>query len=405
MPDFGNRVGIALIISIVLSILIVLFSTNSRTSALLRGDFPGFYVLGSIVAQNKSDDLYNLELQRKIQNLAWPELAGSFLISVYPPSLAILLAPLGFLNPRTAQLIFTLLSCAGLFLSFLALKNRSDFLKKSPYLLFALIITNPFVLIGTIGGQNTAFSIAILTSGMFLIEKMNQSSSKFTGIMAGIVFSLWLFKPQFGIFLIPGFVFFRLWSPLLGFLGGAIGHYIAGVILLGPDWPISWIRKLIEFSSINYLSNSTNQASIIGTFNVVFRQAGLNQELIAAISFLGILLLTSAALYLLSKRIGTQPQSIGISFWVFLGTIPLIAPQTLYYDIGIIFMCLMNSLKGLEILRYEKLIFKLMVLIQLLALFLTLYRDSVSVPIFAVPAALYACIAVFSALKQKKTLL
>jgi hypothetical protein len=260
-------------------------------------------------------------------------------------------------------------------------------------------------LVGTLGGQNTAFSIAILSLGAAMLEKTMRDRSSSSGILAGLIFSCWLLKPQFGLLLVPGFIFFRLWQPLLGFMLGAACQYLVGVILIGPFWPLNWARKIMEFSALNYDINSINQASIIGTINVVLSR----QFDTRLFSILAITLLTLSYLFILTrgKKYRTQ-ENFMPAFWAFLAAIPLIAPQTLFYDVGIIFFALLNCLRGSIALRTESSILTTLTAAQVIACLTHQYREDLPIPLFFLIATFYCSLALAIALKQlyhKKRLL
>ena len=410
MNNFFNRIGIALTLSVLLSITISLFSNSDKKSSLLRGDFPGFYVLSKIIVDHDASQLYDLDLQRKIQNEAWPELNGSFLISVYPPALALLLSPLGFTSPVVAQIIFSLFSTLCLLLSFNFLKKRTDFISSSPWLLFAFLITNPLLLTGTVGGQNTAFSIGILTLGMALIEKMNKDHSVYTGIAAGLILSCWLLKPQFGIFLFPVLLCFRLWLPLLGYITGGFLQYISGAILLGLLWPIEWAKKLAQFSALNYNINNINQASIVGTLNIVLQDNGMQQSSLQIFSYVAIASLTCLSLIFLTKLYNSKNiQNSPPILWLYFALIPIIAPQTLFYDVGIIFFACLNCLIAKISSKTENAILAVLTILQVIAWFVHAYRESVHYPLFVMLSISYFLLALYFTVKlgpkpQKKPL-
>lgn len=389
ISNLENRIGIALSTSILVAILIVLASETSPSSALLRGDFPGFYVLAKIVVSGQFDKLYDLELQRQIQNQAWPLLDGAFLISVYPPSLALALSPLGYLSSVWAQAIFSSCSFLCLLGSFFYLKSTSRFLEGSSWLLFGLILSNPLLLIGTLGGQNTAFSIAIITSSMALLDSALKRDSVIKALLAGVLFSLWLFKPQFGIFVFPALIIFRLWVTAAGFLIGALLHYLAGATLLGPNWIWHWLTKIAQFSELNYNTNLVNQASPFGAINMFLANSDFSSSegnLITAL-----LLATSSVILLDYLRKRSFFESTKTFFlWIYLAWIPLAAPQTLFYDIGIIFFASLICLRS-DSTSQEKTFLKVFVLLQASCWLLYGLREEFKYPFFAIIALCYFC--------------
>ena len=91
---------------------------------------------------------------------------------------------------------------------------------------------------------------ALLMAGALLAIKRGSDP------LAGILLGLSIAKPQMAVLLIP-FVFLwagwaRRWS-IVAWGVGSIAGLLAVSILLIPDWPVMWLRQLLEYPSYSYL--------------------------------------------------------------------------------------------------------------------------------------------------------
>ena len=329
-----NKVGLLVSLSILIAVVCVLSSPQARTSALLLGDFPAFYCLAKIADSEQSSEIYNLNLQTEIQNKAWPELDGGVLISVYPPAVAMTLLPLARLPASQAHIIFTALSITALFASFWILLIQHRDYSKWKFAIFGLIIANPFILLGTLGGQNTAFSLLIISSGIYLLNL--SSKDKRYELLSGLILSLWLLKPQYGLSIIPFLLIFRLKNACLGYLSGFIIHYLAGVYLIGWHWPAYWLKSISEFAAINYSSNQdihTSLLSLITLANSYLRV--ISSDMTSLITFLAFPAMAIGICLILrySKSVSSFNMANKLSLYV--AAFPLLIPQAQFYDIGI----------------------------------------------------------------------
>jgi hypothetical protein len=318
--------------AVLLAIVVTLIRPQTQNSALLLGDYPAFYTLGKIVLTSQSEQLYNLALQTKIQTEAWVSMEAGVLISVYPPIVAILMTPFAALTPTLGKFAFTVVSLLALFSSYIYLLKQDNSSGHRKLLLLSLIVTNPFILIGSLGGQNTSFSLAIVCLSCYLLNKRVAKNE----ILAGLAFSLWLFKPQFGLLILPLLWTLKLWRCCLAFLAGSLIHYLAGATLLGPDWPLHWLEKISFFASVNYFSNQDIHTSIVGLLQLLNIQFVLiSQDVAQYLTWPIVAAIIIGACFIVAALARKRSTSKVELCWLYIASIPMIAPQTQFYDIGI----------------------------------------------------------------------
>jgi hypothetical protein len=311
--------------------LIVLLTDIGRSSMVKSGDFPGFYVLAEILQRDQAEHLYDAALQRQIENEIWPGFQGSFYMSVYPPFLAGFLRPLAWLSPGAAQAVWTVVMF-GAFLGSFALVSRSLNLSK---LIFCCALALSFspVTAGVLGGQNTAMSMLILASAVWLLER----ESRRNDLLAGAILALWLCKPQFGVIALLAFGLLarRPWVLVSG--SGVAGLlFLVGVSVMGWGWPFEWISIATQFGEQNYISNRAEMVSLVGTCKGIAITSGFypGATVFKAASIVGVL--SSVALVLDVIRV-SRAKSLSVRAFaaLFAAALPLVSPQTLFYDLGI----------------------------------------------------------------------
>lgn len=303
-----HRFSVAIWISIAIALLYSFFFTNSDEGIMFGGDFPGFYVLGEILHRGEWLNLYDPALQRSIENELWPSFGGKFYMSVYPPFVAFFMYPFTLFGPHLGQLIFTITMLLCLFKAAAKICSENQ---SASQLLFPIctffILFAPFFA-SVFGAQNTALSTLIL-----LLSLKNPLWAP-----------LLLYKPQFGV-LWCIYIFFR--SPnvrlLVKMLLVTSTLYILGALVSGWAWPLQWVSIAGSFGEQNFQSNLFNLVSLQGFIWWLSSSAHIAWK---DVSLIGYLLSGTIFLALILRR---SPPPLVMRY------LPLIAPQTLFYDLGI----------------------------------------------------------------------
>ncbi len=342
-----RRLGKALCLAIVAALFAVMYSDLDNTSSLKSGDFAGFYAPAVIAANGQWDRLYDAALQRDLENSAWPNFSNQYYMSVYPPFVAVLLKPLGHLSPENARLIFFIISLAAYTLTILILASFNRFIRKNLLFSFSSLLLAGPLFAGVLGGQNTAISMLLLTASAWCIRRSIRRSSLMWEYISGALLGIWMIKPQFGCLAVALLLFAGFYRSFIGALTTATGLFFLGYFYAGLQPYFDWIDALFAFSPMNYSANLHEQSSLIGFAKAL----SLSIKDSTHLSFTSLLVASLLSFCLvivvvvkmrharqaLSKYV--RLRAVSNSFFSMGALIPLISPQTLFYDLGISIIC------------------------------------------------------------------
>ena len=175
------------------------------------------------------------------------------------------------------------------------------------------------------GGQNTSLSLLVLAAA----ARWDRDGKS---LRAGIVLALLLFKPQFGVVLLPLLLVARRWRMLAGWAGGAAVLFVVSTLLMGGAWISGWWDRATAFSETNLAANGTNFVSIPGFFENLAGPGSTWAPLVgyglAAFAALGV-----------AYFWWRYPDSYSVERYALAGAVIVIAaPQTLYYDAGLLLL-------------------------------------------------------------------
>jgi hypothetical protein len=320
------------LIGILLAIVLVGVTDIDKSSMLTRGDFPGFYGPAWMVWNGLGSELYNFNVQGQIQNRFWPSFGGAFYISVYPPHLAILISPLAALSDQSAKLVATLtmLFCAmGAVLTTIKLRSPPP---TTPLMWLGICFTFAPLTVAVLSAQNTGLTMLLLA----LATKAALHGGKRGARWAGLWLGLLLYKPQFSIVatafmsVVLGGAVLTSWSLV------AVVAYGIAVPFLGWDWPLNWFEAGRRFGAINQQINDHNFVSVEALSQLILSPFGVPIEAIRVLGWgitLALVLAITTRLYTLRSCQDQNTRRYG--FALLLSSLPLIFPQTLFYDLGI----------------------------------------------------------------------
>ena len=362
---------------------------TERSSLLFRGDFPAFYAAAQIARSGLGDQLYDLGLQRQIENEHWPSLAGRYYAFAYTPYLAFLLMPLAFFSPRSALAVHSLFMLMALGLTVLLLRGICPSVRERPLGAFAFFLSFPPVLCGVFAGQNIALSMLLLTAAISSLQNPRKRSE----LLAGIFLGCWLLKPHFALIALLFAIVAGRYLVVAGALIPAVCYYFLGAIVSGWSWPLVWFRAVNVFAYKDYIANQHQMVSLLGIskgLRVMF-DIGPNEDSILA--FIGVVLTAGtvalvAKLFLRLRRggAGSPPRearnmAFAEALVVLAPTVLLVSPHTLFYELG---LCLIPFARFADF-RNDRSI-TLAVLCYVAVLFAVLGRPYFAVtPLAAVP--------------------
>lgn len=325
-----RRVTLALAMGLLLGFMMYLVSGKREESAFYRGDFPAFYAAAEIVWSGRGDRLYDLDLQREVENHHWPDFHGGFFIFPYPPFFALLLAPLATLTPVTAKALASVILLGAFTVALLLARRASPFVRQHFAFVLVYLLSFAPLLIAIVGVQNTALSLLILA----LVYAADQAARPW---LTGFAASLLLFKPQFGVLLFLFLLARGKTAELLGWALGALTLYLLGTLVLGLAWPFTWLQAASQFGVLNFTINGHNMISLAGLAYWGGETLWGNGAAILPWAYLvaGVLLLVSAW-YVRGddRRLVVAP-----------ALVLLLSPQTLFYDLAIAVFFLLQGLR------------------------------------------------------------
>lgn len=293
----------------------------------LGGDYPSFYAAGSIARAGEWDQLYDPARQQAAQEGLIDD-SGGFLYFAYPPFVAGAYAGLAGLDYQWSFLVHSLLMGAALAATVLVLWPwLSGFGVPRPAWVVLALGCYP-ILRAVGGGQNTTLTI-LLVAGAARLDRDERP------MLAGAVLAIALFKPQFGLLLIPPIVLARRWRVLAGWAGGGVALYAISALLSGGAWIAGWWRQAGVFSEQNLSANGSNFVSFPG---FIANAAGSSAEVIGVAA--GITMLAFAS-YFWWRFPTVYPLE---RYAVALLAAVLFAPQSLYYDAGVGLLALVAML-------------------------------------------------------------
>lgn len=184
----------------------------------LGDDFINYWSAPFLAWHGRAGEIYNWDAFHAFEvSVAGPSL--QFYHYSYPPTLLVLTAPLALL-PYGPGLFAWLL--AGWLCFYGALRSA---LPDKGTLLLAL--ATPAVFINAVGGQNGTWTAALLGGGLSLLNRRP--------ILAGILFGLLIYKPQFGLLLPFALLAGRQFRAIAAAAITAAALVLASVLLFGPD--------------------------------------------------------------------------------------------------------------------------------------------------------------------------
>jgi arabinofuranan 3-O-arabinosyltransferase len=146
----------------------------------------------------------------------------------YPPTLLVLMAPLALVPYLPA---FVLWQVGGWYAFYRALRLA---MPGGRALLFAL--ATPAVFINGVAGQNGTWTAALFGGGLGLLDRRP--------LLAGGLFGLLIYKPQFGLLIPVALIAGRRWQALAAAAVTAGGLVVISVLSFGPDIYADYLRQI-----------------------------------------------------------------------------------------------------------------------------------------------------------------
>ncbi len=311
-------------------LLLLLFSSSvllvkSRSRHPADSDFFSFWLASKMLFQNQN--LYDTKVwtSEHISNGATWIGFDSYL---YPPTLAILTAPISLLSVSNGFIVWVFLSIISTFLAIYLIfsnhLNPTDLLKYLFPFIFGVCLFRPF-LVTLIHGQISAFLFLISVTALINIKK---KSSIYGGFLLGLL----ILKPSIGLIIlclvgIWGLVN-RNYSLIIGLLLSGLSILFLSSIIM-PGWINPYFSILISKGNQILGLNPT----LWGLFGIT---CSYNETctLIAGSSVSAILLILVSSFLILKGRYLTPYQVFSLS----ISTSLLVTPYAWAYDQLLLFI-------------------------------------------------------------------
>ncbi len=261
--------------------LFFVFSRATDSKYLDRSDFVQFYT-GAVIAKDDLSKLYDHQTQIKVQSTYFEIFDRSFRSL---PFVAMILKPLAFTNPKTAQdIMLGAMLAAFIIVIGMYSSSTKDFI-------FKVIVTGSYypLVLAVYNIQVSLMVAAAVGLGILLLKK------NYCGI-AGIILATVLLKPQF--MLLPILLVETARDKIKYLLGlgvSCIGLLSIGSDKLGIAYPLKYLTFLTETEN-GYFGTNHFELSSLQTFF-----AHVNYELANKLTLYTVLVLLPIAIYLYFK--------------------------------------------------------------------------------------------------------
>jgi len=230
------------------------------------GDFPQFYFAGKIVSRGETARLYDQPYFRHLQD----SMRDDPLRSLYPPTMGLLMAPLGRLSYGDALAAWWALQAVSI------ITTGAIFYRTTPLpreyrinMLVALATLVPlWIAVGI--GHLSPMLLLVLAGGLTLHKRGKRH-------WAGLVLSLLALKPQLAIGFALWMLLRRDLRTLLGLFAGFALQVLAVATLLGPGVWLDYLHAMPAISAITraYRYSPLFEQSFTGIASNVLWAAGL----------------------------------------------------------------------------------------------------------------------------------
>lgn len=330
---------------------------RAMSRAMFGHDFLAFYSAGTLVREDRAEDLYNLAalgaLQQSIASDAGLEMNAALAPWWNPPHVALVFEPLSTLSFGRALAVWTVLGvgCLAAASALLIRIIRSESTKPSHWLLVPMFIAIAPPTIQALGhGQNTPLSLLLLTLTVLAWRAREP-------IWAGLACSLLAYKPQLAAIVFLALAFTLGWRVWVGAIVGGVPQLLATVTKL-PGSLYDFIHNVpINLTTIQIDQSYPwhRHATLNGFFRFVLQgnAPGDTQFWISALSFTCVAMIGVSVAYIAWRRRLEWNDDVQLDRFISLVilSMPLLMP--FYFDYDLLLLLLAGVLVARERLASE----------------------------------------------------
>ncbi len=207
------------------------------------GDFMNPYAASVAALKGDPASVYNLQRQHLLEVAVMGKDFGVLGSFTYPPMYLLIALPLSLLPFAISWVVFETVTLAG----YIAVLRR---IASAPLGLW-LAITFPAVIINFMCGQNGFLTTALLGGGLLLLDR--------SPLLAGALFGLMAYKPQFAVLIPLALLVGRRWRALIATAASAAVFASVSLAVFGvPTWRaffggLAFTEKVVlERGAINF---------------------------------------------------------------------------------------------------------------------------------------------------------
>src|ERR1700739_250962 len=295
-----------------------------RNGNLKGTDFLHLYILGSLGAEHRSMDLYDMNAQAALAAQRVPDAAGIRYLPLYPPQVSIFFAPLASLSYGWALIVWWICSATLYGLCCYTLWRACPNLRDHSGTVALLAAASPAFFNLIAWGQTSAVALACFTLMFFLLRDRRE-------FIAGLALGCLIFKPQLGLAAAVVFTAIGAWRILAGAALSSAAQVSTGMIYCGTEPFRRWLGMLWNVRAfLPWLEPKPYQTHCLRTFWAMIVPW-------PAISLA--LYVTSAAIILgVTVRLWNRGKSVPLALRysaLLLATV-LVAPHLTVYDLVIL---------------------------------------------------------------------
>jgi Glycosyltransferase family 87 len=316
---------------------------RDRSGNLKGTDFLHLYVLGSLAADHRGDDLYDTNAQASLAAQRVPEAAGIRYLPLYPPQVSLFFAPLSHLSYGWALVVWWIFSavvygacCYSIWRACPKLRDHA-----ATVLILALAFPAFFHLIAW--GQTSAVALACFTLMFFLLRARRD-------FLAGVALGCLIFKPQLGLAAAVLFVCVGRWKIVAGAALSAAAQLSLGDLYYGAEPLRAWMQRLLHVRDVLALLEpkpyQTHSLRTFWSMLLPWTTVTFGLYILSAIAVLGL----TIAIW---RRGAQVPMALRYSALLF-ATV-LVAPHLTVYDLVILapaFLLLSDWIVGHSFQRF-----------------------------------------------------
>ena len=191
------------------------------------GDFLGVWSYGRLAARGDLQTLYDVAALTSYQHALFPMLPGA-LPFFYPPTMLLLMAPLGLMGPVAAWVLWTTFGLAALLFAVLPDRRRPG--------RAILLLLLPATMVSAAFGQTGLITGALLLGGLRLAPSRP--------VLGGMLLGLLTIKPQMGVLVPVALVASEQWRAIAAASVTAVGLAVVGGLTFGFGAWLAWLYAL-----------------------------------------------------------------------------------------------------------------------------------------------------------------